>query len=180
MTGTDLDVVKRTASRKNRQRRRQWSPAASHPPPSVAPARVARAERCQGWGTLRLATALREHRHLRGPLVLSEPDGRPLARGRWCRAGSVVQHATQACRTPARLSAPHVLLASGDAGCPSLCHPRTGGTRGPLDDATVHPPESPAIEGAIRLLDDTKPDPVGGEIAEAEGRGSGSTVERTS
>ena len=75
---------------------------------------------------------------------------------------------------------PHVLLASGDAGCPSLCHPRTGGTRGPLDDATVHPPESPAIEGAIRLLDDTKPDPVGGEIAEAEGRGSGSTVERTS
>ena len=39
-------------------------------------------------------------------------------------------------------TAPHLLLPSGDEGCAGTGHPRTRGTRRPLDDTTLHGPQS--------------------------------------
>ena len=51
--------------------------------------------------TIRLAAALRDHRHLRGPLVLYQDDGAPLTEG-WCRGSSSERRRRPACSTTGR------------------------------------------------------------------------------
>ena len=92
--------------------------------------------------TQRLTSALKASRHLRSERVLCLPDGiADHARSRhqsdpWRAAcGGIVQRR----RTCA---APYLLLASGDEGCAGARHPGAGGTRGSVDDAALHAPES--------------------------------------
>lgn len=130
--------------------------------------------------TRRLATALRDHRHLRGPLVLCQPDGTPLTR-------QTVQSWIGRVARGARLShtGVHVLRHTfcshlAMRGAPARAIQELAG-HADLSMTQRYMHLSPAaIESAIRLLDGVKTDPVGGEIAETADGGSGSAVERTS
>jgi integrase len=95
--------------------------------------------------TLRLATALRDHRHLRAARVICQRDGSPLTRrsSRTTFDGQFVR--SVACEERRTSTAAHVLFTSRHAR-------RTGATT----QRYMH--LSPAaIEGAIRLLDQPKP-----------------------
>ena len=90
--------------------------------------------------TLRLAGALREHRHLRSARVLCQDNGQPLTR-------QMVQYrALRASRREVdggRRTHPssHVLLAPGDAWRAREGDPGARRARGPDDDAALHAPE---------------------------------------
>ena len=130
--------------------------------------------------TRRLATALREHRHLRGPLVLCQPDGSPLTRqkvqswiGRVARRASLSNTGVHVLR---HTFCSHLAM----RGAPARAIQELAG-HADLSMTQRYMHLSPtAIESAIWLLDGAGPDPVGGEIAAAADRGSGSAVERTS
>ena len=130
--------------------------------------------------TLRLASALREHRHLRGPLVLCQPDGGPLTR-------QMVQRGIARVARRAGLSnlGVHILRHTfcshlAMRGAPVRAIQELAG-HADLSMTQRYMHLSPAaIEGAIRLLDGATPDPVGGEIAETEDRASRSAIDRTS
>jgi integrase len=106
--------------------------------------------------TVRLATALRQHRHLRAARVLCRRDGSSLS-------ADVVKHHVERAARRAQLttSGVHrlrhdVLLASRDARRAGAGDSGTRRASGSDDDAAVHAPSPAAIEGAIRLLDDPK------------------------
>ena len=130
--------------------------------------------------TLGLATALREHRHLRGRLVLCQPDGSPLTRqmvqswiGRVARRAGLSNTGVHVLR---HTFCSHLAM----RGAPARAIQELAG-HADLSTTQRYMHLSPAaIEGAIRLLDGARPDPVGGEIAETEDHGSRSAVERTS
>jgi integrase len=91
--------------------------------------------------TVRLAAALREHRHLRGPRVLCQSDGAPLTQ----TAGSVSdQTRRQQCERQERYSHPsaHVLFAPGDARSPGKGDSGACRTQRARRDSTLHAPES--------------------------------------
>src|SRR4051812_12627765 len=91
--------------------------------------------------TERLATALRQHRHLRSRRVVCTNEGTPLTRqAAWLR----VRYAAKRAKVPTGRPHPpsHVLLAPGDAGRTDA---RCAGARRasePRDDAAVLAPES--------------------------------------
>ena len=129
--------------------------------------------------TRRLAEALRTHRHLLGPLVVCTDDGRPLSQ-------RVVQGCVRRAARRARLQhgGVHVLRHTfcshlAMRGAPARAIQELAGHQD-LSTTQRYMHLSPAaIEGAIRLLDGPKSDPVGGEIAEAADRRSGSALDRT-
>jgi integrase len=109
--------------------------------------------------TLRLATALREHRHLRAARVICQRDGSPLTRrsSRTTFDGQFVRSVV--CEERRTSTAAHVLFTSRHAR-------RTGATT----QRYMH--LSPAaIEGAIRLLDQPKPVHGFGDMLEARQTG---------
>ena len=122
--------------------------------------------------TVRLATALRAHRHLRGPLVLCQEDGSPLTRqmvqswiGRVARRAGLSHLGVHILR---HTFCSHLAM----RGAPVRAIQELAG-HADLSMTQRYTHLSPAaIEGAIRLLDGAKPDPVGGEIAETENRES--------
>lgn len=92
--------------------------------------------------TTRLAKALRDHRHLRSPRVLSSKDGAGLTRKEvrsWVRRAA---RRAQVQNDTVHVLSAHVLFAPGDARGSSACHPGVGGARQSLDDAAVHASES--------------------------------------
>ena len=130
--------------------------------------------------TIRLARALRAHRHLRGPLVLCQEDGSPLTRqmvqswiGRVARRAGLSHLGVHILR---HTFCSHLAM----RGAPARAIQELAGHQD-LSTTQRYMHLSPAaIEGAIRLLDEVTHDPVGGDIAETEDRGSRSAVERTS
>ena len=92
--------------------------------------------------TSRLATALKDNRHLRGPLVLYQDAWDATDRG----SGSGVGPSGSAEGGPRQQRSAHapalVLFAPGDARRTGAGYPGTGRTPGPDHDAAVHAPES--------------------------------------
>jgi len=91
--------------------------------------------------TMRLATALREHRHLRSPRVVCLADGS-------CLSADGVKTSRGTRSSPCspqreRCSSPqaHVLLASGDAWGTSEGDSGTRRSQRPLDNAAIHAPK---------------------------------------
>jgi integrase len=129
--------------------------------------------------TRRLAEALRTHRHLLGPLVVCTDNGRPLSQ-------RVVQGYVRRAARRAGLQhgGVHVLRHTfcshlAMRGAPARAIQELAGHQD-LSTTQRYMHLSPAaIEGAIRLLDGPKSDPVGGEIAEAADRRSGSALDTT-
>ena len=92
--------------------------------------------------TIRLATALRDHRHLRSERVLCA-IGWIAAVGRRREASRRTRGAAGADRAERRAStAAHVLFASGDAWRAGAGHSGARGAPGSHDDAAVHAPQS--------------------------------------
>ena len=90
--------------------------------------------------TERLAEALRDARHLRGPRVLCQEDGKPLTQK--VVQGIVRRAARRAQREGGRAHpAAHVLFTPGDAGRAGAGDSGAGGSPGPGDDAALHAPE---------------------------------------
>ena len=126
--------------------------------------------------TLRLATALREHRHLRGARVLCQRDGSPLTQ-------KIVQdHVRRAVRrTQLAKSSVHRLRHTfcshlAMRGAPARAIQELAGH---MDLATAqrYMHLSPAaIEGAIRLLDQPKPVHGFGDILETRDRETGKSL----
>lgn len=92
--------------------------------------------------TVRLATAMQAHRHLRGARVLCQEDGNPLTQ-------KVVRDLVlrSARRALLRNQGVHVLkarvpLASCDARSPGTSYPGASRSQGPLDHAALHAPAS--------------------------------------
>jgi integrase len=116
--------------------------------------------------TKRLAEALREHRHLRGPLVLYRDDGRPLTE-------HVVQEfvARVARRANLRTTGPHMLRHTfcshlAMRGAPARAIQELAGHR-ELSTTQQYMHLSPvAIESAIRLLEHPAPAPTFGDMLE--------------
>jgi integrase len=119
--------------------------------------------------TTRLAIALRDHRHLRGPLVLASPEGG------WLTESAVVVRVRRAARqaglenTGPRILRPHVLFAFGDARrTVGACH---SGTRRDRDLMTMQRYmhlSVAMIDHAIRLLEAPTVRPAQGDILEGE------------
>ena len=130
--------------------------------------------------TIRLATALRAYRHLSSPRVLCQQDGSPLTRK---TVQSWMRRVTR--RAGITNNGVHVLKHTfcshlAMRGAPARAIQELAGHQD-LSMTQRYMHLSPAaIEGAIRLLDRGRSDPVGGDIAETEDRGSRSAVERTS
>jgi integrase len=103
--------------------------------------------------TARLAAALREHRHLRGPLVLYQDDGSPLTEG---VVQGLVRRAAQ--RAGLRNNGPHMLRHTfcshlAMRGAPARAIQELAGHRD-LSTTQRYMHLSPAaVESAIRLLD---------------------------
>ena len=91
--------------------------------------------------TVRLATALREHRHLRGARVLCQTMGRR-SRRRSCRTTCDGRRVGRSSRTAASTSATHVLFTPRDAGRAGASDSGTRRSSGSRHDAAVHAPES--------------------------------------
>ena len=129
--------------------------------------------------TMRLAEALRMHRHLLGPLVVCAGDGRPLSQ-------RVVQGYVRRAARKAHLQhgGVHILRHTfcshlAMRGAPARAIQELAGHQD-LSTTQRYMHLSPAaIESAIWLLDGAKTDQVGGEIAETADRGKLSAVERT-
>ena len=130
--------------------------------------------------TRRLAAALREHRHMRGSLVLCQEDGTPLTRQlvqSWMRRVSR--------RAGLANTGVHVLRYTfcshlAMRGAPARAIQELAGHRD-LSTTQRYMHLSPAaFEGAIRLLDQPSPDHGRGDIVETENRQSRSAVDRTS
>ncbi len=130
--------------------------------------------------TIRLARALKAYRHLSSTRVLCQKDGRPLTRK---TVQSWMRRVTR--RAGIANNGVHVLKHTfcshlAMRGAPARAIQELAGHQD-LSTTQRYMHLSPAaIKNAIRLLDGAGPDPVGGEIAEAADRGSGSTVGRTS
>ena len=129
--------------------------------------------------TVRLAAALREHRHLRSPLVLCDDDGRAVRRRtlqNWMRR--------PARRGKVHNSGVHVLRHTfcshlAMRGAPARAIQELAG-HADLSTTQRYMHLSPAaIEGAIRLLDQPTPDHGRGDIVETANRGSVSAVTTT-
>lgn len=116
--------------------------------------------------TKRLAESLREHRHLRGPLVLYRDDGRPMTE-------HVVQEivARAARRANLRTTGPHMLRHTfcshlAMRGAPARAIQELAGHR-ELSTTQQYMHLSPsAIESAIRLLEQPVPAPTFGDMLE--------------
>ena len=129
--------------------------------------------------TKRLVAALHAHRHLLGPLVICAGDGRPLSQ-------RVVQGYVRRAARKAHLQhgGVHILRHTfcshlAMRGAPARAIQELAGHQD-LSTTQRYMHLSPAaIEGAIRLLDGARSDPVGGEIAETADHGSGSALKRT-
>ena len=120
--------------------------------------------------TVRLAAALREHRHLRSPLVLCADDGSPVLRRtlqNWVRGA--------ARRAKVQNSGVHVLRHTfcshlAMRGAPARAIQELAG-HADLSTTQRYMHLSPAaIEGAIRLLDQPSPAPTFGDIVETADR----------
>jgi hypothetical protein len=102
--------------------------------------------------TTRLAGALQDHRHLRGPLVLYQDDGSPLTEG---VVQGFVRRAAQ--RAGLNNNGPHaasnVLLTFGDAWCAGASDSGIGRASGSDDDTAYMHLSLAALDGAIRLLE---------------------------
>ena len=130
--------------------------------------------------TVRLAAALRMRRHLLGPLVVCTNEGQPLSQ-------RVVQGYVRRAARRAKLchGGVHILRHTfcshlAMRGAPARAIQELAGHQD-LSTTQRYMHLSPAaIEGAIRLLDGPKSDPVGGEIAEAADHGSLSAGKRRS
>lgn len=130
--------------------------------------------------TVRLATALREHRHLRSLLVLCEEKGQAVLRRtvqnwvrRVARRGHVENSGVHVLR---HTFCSHLAM----RGAPARAIQELAG-HADLSTTQRYMHLSPAaIEGAIRLLDRPGSDHVRGDIVETAGLGSPSAVERTS
>jgi hypothetical protein len=117
--------------------------------------------------TKRLTDAFRNGRHLRGPRVSCNSEGKPLTQK---IVQVMLRRAARRANVKAGLCNPssHVLLTSGDAWSPGAGHPGVGRTSGFGDNAPVHAPEP----GGDRRRDRT----FGGEVersAVSEWRNSG-------
>ena len=130
--------------------------------------------------TIRLAKALRAHRHLSGPRVLYQQDGSPLTRKtvqNWMRR--VTRHARitgNGVHMLRHTFCSHLAM----RGAPARAIQELAGHQDLTTTQRYMHLSPAAIEGAIRLLDGATPDPAGGEIAETEDRTSKSAVDRTS
>ncbi len=119
--------------------------------------------------TVRLATALREHRHLKGPLVLCEDNGERVRRR---RSQNWVRRAAR--RGKVQNSGVHVLRHTfcshlAMRGAPARAIQELAG-HADLSTTQRYMHLSPAaIEGAIRLLDEPSPDLSRGDIVETVG-----------
>ena len=129
--------------------------------------------------TVRLATALQEHRHLRSPLVLCDQRGQPIRRRtlqNWVRRA--------ARRAKVQNSGVHVLRHTfcshlAMRGAPARAIQELAG-HADLATTQRYMHLSPAaLESAIRLLDQPVADLQRGDIVETAGLRSVSTVERT-
>jgi len=110
--------------------------------------------------TVRLATALREHRHLRGPRVLCQLDGAPLTAG---NVSYLVRQAERRAQVP--VSGVHRLQHTfcshlAMRGAPARAIQELAGHQDLTTTQRYMHLSPAAIEGAIRLLD--QPKPVGG------------------
>ena len=131
--------------------------------------------------TLRLAAALRDHRHLRSPRVLVD-RGRTLSqkmvqdRVRWAARRAGLERQGVHILILRHTFCSHLAM----RGAPARAIQELAG-HVDLSTTQRYMHLSPAaIEGAIRLLDGPKTDPVGGEIAEAADHGSLSAGKRRS
>jgi integrase len=119
--------------------------------------------------TIRLATALREHRHLRGVRVLCQRDGSPLTQKivqDWVRRSARRANIKPGVHRLRHTFCSHLAM----RGAPARAIQELAGH---MDLATTqgYMHLSPAaIEGAIRLLDQPKPAPGFGDILETEKR----------
>ena len=103
--------------------------------------------------TARLATALREHRHLRGPRVLYQDDGSPLTEG---VVQGLVRRAAQ--RAGLRNNGPHMLRHTfcshlAMRGAPARAIQELAGHQDLTTTQRYMHMSPAAIESAIRLLD---------------------------
>lgn len=123
--------------------------------------------------TRRLAAALRQHRHVRGPRVMYQDDGKPLTE-------KVVQNLVTRAARRARVvgNGPHILrhtfcshLAMRGAGARAI--QELAGHRSLTTTQRYMHLSSAAVEGAIRLLDQPTPSYRTGDILDTGDRGVG-------
>jgi integrase len=119
--------------------------------------------------TIRLANALRQHRHLRGPLVVCQADGSSLTHNMVSDAVRRTARRAHLNVSGVQPASAHVLFAPGDAWGAGAGHSGARRTPGPDDDAALHAPEPAAIDGAIRLLDQSRAGHEVGDISETVG-----------
>ena len=129
--------------------------------------------------TVRLTAALREHRHLRSPRVLSNKDGEGLTRKivrSWVRRAALrVQVQNDGVHVLRHTFCTHLAM----RGAPARAIQELAGHAN-LSTTQRYMHLSPAaIEGAIRLLDQPSPDHGRGDIVETASHRSGSAVNTT-
>ena len=116
--------------------------------------------------TVRLAAALKQHRHLRGPRVLCQDDGPPL--GQRLVQGLVLRAARSAGLQNGGVHAlrhtfcSHLAMRGGGA----RAIQELAGHRDLVTTQRYMHLSPAAVEGAIRLLDQPTPPPHNGEIVE--------------
>ena len=122
--------------------------------------------------TRRLAAALGEHRHMRGPLVLCEDDGSPLTRQtvqswmrRAARRAGLTNNGVHVLR---HTFCSHLAM----RGAPARAIQELAGHRDLATTQRYMHLSPAAIEGAIRLLEQPSPDHGRGDIVETANRRS--------
>jgi len=100
--------------------------------------------------------ALRDHRHRRGPLVLTGSDGGRLS-GSYCGAGASGRATGGPREHGAAHSPAHLVFAPGDAPCPPRGIQELAGHRDFITTQRYMHLNVPAIDNAIRLLEAPAP-----------------------
>jgi integrase len=116
--------------------------------------------------TARLAAALREHRHLRGPLVLTGNDG-----GRLSESAVVIRIRRAARHASLENTGPHILRHTfcshlAMRGAPARAIQELAGHRDLATTQRYMHLSAAALDGAIRLLESPAPTPPRGDILE--------------